>query len=131
MKKVISSILVILIIGCASFRRPFIYVQNKDKYGSLENGIPERDSLIQIKDKSGQLLGEGKVAIYEKEVSNIKVGDWKEYRNGYLYSSGEYKIGSYVECSAGGPVAQFYYYRSGNWIYYNQNGDSIFDLNFD
>ncbi len=36
-----------------------------------------------------------------------------------------------MECNAGSPVVQFYYYRSRNWIHYNQEGDSIFNLNFE
>nr|WP_299169550.1 hypothetical protein [uncultured Allomuricauda sp.] len=124
-------IIVILLVGCSSVKPPTIYIENHDKYGNLKNGFPENDTLIQLKGLKGQRLGEGKFAMAEGEISHLKVGNWKEYENDIISSEGMYRLGRYVECSAVGPVAQFYYYRTGEWIYYNSMGEVSFKLNFE
>lgn len=106
-----------------------IYIENNNLYGKITNGMPEKDSLI-ITKKNGIVISEGKYAVYNKKISNIKVGYWKEYNNeGKLTREGNYKIGSYLQCCAGGPCKQYYFYRDGIWKFYENEIE--YQLNFE
>lgn len=106
-----------------------IYIKNDNLYGKITNGMPEKDSLI-ITKKNGIIVSEGKYALSKKELSNLKVGYWKEYDDEEkLTQEGNYKIGSYLQCCAEGPCKQYYFYREGVWKFYEN--ETEYQLNFE
>ena len=131
MKKAISILLIILTFNCANrkLNQKWDYVRNDNLFGELKNGIPEKDTLIEI--QNGKLLSIGKVAVSKNGVSIMKFGNWKNYNeNGILISKGEYKIGKYIDCGMGGPEQTFYHYKTGIWEFYNDKGETDFELEF-
>ncbi|MEZ4882932.1 MAG: hypothetical protein R2775_11290 [Flavobacteriaceae bacterium] len=133
MNKSIAYILIILTFGCGTknLHQNRIYIQDDKLYGELENGLPEKDTLIELKNKNGTVSGIGKMAISKDNVSDIKCGLWKEYdSDGILSSEGNYKISSFIDCGMGGAFRAFYYYRIGEWKYFKKNGELDFALDF-
>jgi hypothetical protein len=104
---------------------------DNELYGNLEDGYPEKDTLTDITNEKGNIIGIGRMAIHEKNISDLKIGNWKEYdESGILISEGNYKIGSFLDCCMGGVCKSFYSYRDGAWKYYSKNGDLKYELNF-
>ncbi|OCK41826.1 hypothetical protein BA195_13625 [Tenacibaculum soleae] len=131
MKKTIGILLIVLTFGCANrnLNQKRIYIQDENLFGELKNGIPEKDTLIEI--KNGKLLSVGKVAVSKNGTSVMKFGNWKNYNeNGILKSKGEYKIGKYVDCGVGGIEQMFYHYKTGIWEFYNNKGETELKLEF-
>ncbi|GAA0728439.1 hypothetical protein GCM10009430_37610 [Aquimarina litoralis] len=82
----------------------------------------EREIEFQVINKEKYQLGE-----YAKdkngEITKLKIGLWKTYYdNGQIKDEGEYLIGRYVQCCAGGYCMQYYNYKVGDWNYYYKNG---------
>ncbi len=129
-----KSIILILVILSCSFNEIFAqkdYIKDDKIFGELINGIPEKDSLIELKNEKGIIIGIGKVAKENRELSLLKFGEWKEYNEtGILLSKGNYKIGSFIDCCFSGLCKVYYYYRDGKWEYFTKNGDIDFILNF-
>jgi hypothetical protein len=133
MNKSITFILIILTFGCGTknLQQNRIYFQDEKLYGELENGIPENDTLIELKNKKGTVIGIGKMAVADNNVSDLKFNSWKEFdSDGILSAEGNYKISSFIDCGMGGAFRAFYYYRIGKWKYYKKNGDLDFALDF-
>ncbi|MBZ9779899.1 hypothetical protein LB452_13300 [Psychroflexus sp. CAK8W] len=133
MNKSIIFILIILTFGCGTknINQNRIYIQDDKRYGELENGTPENDTLIELKNKKGTIIGIGKMAVSENNVSDLKFNLWKEYdSNGILTAEGNYKISSFIDCGMGGGFRAFYYYRIGKWKYFKKNGELDFVLDF-
>lgn len=107
-----------------------IFVSYNELYGDITDGMPDYDTIVKI-ERDGIIIGMGRLAKNKNGVSELKVGHWKEYHpNGNLKTEGVYHLGSYIDCCAGGACRQFYYYRSGLWKYYNENGELTYELNF-
>ncbi len=133
MNKAITFILIILTFGCGTknLHESRIYIQDDKIYGELENGLPDKDKLVELKNKNGTVSGIGKMAVSKDNVSDIKCGLWKEYdSDGILSSEGNYKISSFIDCGMGGAFRAFYYYRVGEWKYFKKNGKLDFSLDF-
>ncbi|AXT19250.1 hypothetical protein D7030_13490 [Flavobacteriaceae bacterium AU392] len=133
MNKTISLIIIILIFSCGTknLHQNRVFIQDDKLYGELENGIPEKDSLIELKNKKGTVIGIGKMAVENNDVSFLKFDLWKEYNsNGILSAEGNYKISSYIDCCTAGACRVFYYYRIGKWKYFKENGELDFTLDF-
>lgn len=108
-----------------------IYISSDKLYGEIKDGLPEKDTLIELK-KNGIILGKGAVAVNEDGPSSLKVGYWKEYsENGTLKMEGNYGLGSYVSCCFVGPCRSFHYYRTGLWKIYDDNGKLKYELTFE
>lgn len=108
-----------------------IYIQDDELYGDIDDGIPNKTTHIELKDKTGKLLGVGLVAVNSEWTSSLKVGKWLEYKDsGELVSEGSYKLGSYLDCGVGGLFRAFYFYRDGEWAYYNADGTLKYNLTF-
>ncbi|TAI46950.1 hypothetical protein [Flagellimonas allohymeniacidonis] len=108
-----------------------IYIADNKLYGKLKNGLPKKDTIIELK-KDGVLVGKGAVAVSKNGVSDLKVGYWKEYtENGTLKMQGNYRLGSYVSCCMGGACRSFYYYRAGPWKIYDGKGELKYELTFE
>ena len=108
-----------------------IYISNDKQYGELKNGLPERDSIIELT-RNGTLIGIGAVAVDKNGISDLKVGHWKEYNeNGILKMEGNYKLSSYIGCGMGGPFRAFHYYRTGIWKIYDDKGQLEYELTFE
>lgn len=117
--------------GTKNLHQNRIYIQDDKLYGELENGVPESDTLIELKNKIGTVIGVGKMAVADSAVSDLKFNLWKEYDlDGVLSAEGNYKIGSFIDCGMGGAFRAFYYYRIGKWKYYKKNGELDFVLDF-
>ncbi len=133
MKKSITFLFIILTFSCGTknLHQNRIYIQDDKLYGKLENGIPENDTLIELKNKKGTVIGIGKMAVADNKVSDLKFNLWKEFdSDGILYAEGNYKINSYIDCGMGGAFRAFYYYRIGKWKYFKKNGELDFALDF-
>src|SRR5690606_20299154 len=99
MNKSIILILIILTFGCGTknINQNQIYIQDNKQYGELENGIPENDTLIELKNKKGTIIGIGKMAVSDNNISNLKFNLWKEFdSHGILIAEGNYKISSFI-----------------------------------
>jgi hypothetical protein len=133
MNKSIIFILIILTFGCGTrnLHQNRIYIQDDKRYGELENGIPKNDTLIKLKNKKGTIIGIGKMAVSDNNVSDLKFNLWKEFDSyGILSAEGNYKISSFIDCGMGGAFRAFYYYRIGKWKYFKKNGELDFILDF-
>ena len=131
MRNITLIFLIFLLNSCANrhLTEKKIYIIDNDKYGDIDNGFPVKDTLIDLKNEEGKIVGKGRLAIHDNETSNLKVGNWKEYdQSGILISEGNYKIGSFIDCCTGGACKSFYYYREGLWKYYSKNGDLKYEL---
>jgi hypothetical protein len=133
MNKTIILILIILTFGCGTknLHQSQIFIESDKLYGELEEGIPEKDTLVELKNKKGTIIGIGKMAVADNNVSDLKFNLWKEYdSNGILTAEGNYKISSFIDCGMGGGFRAFYYYRIGKWKYFKKNGELDFILDF-
>ena len=109
-----------------------IYISDNELYGNLKNGLPEKDTIVEVK-KDEIILEKGALAISKKYgKSDLRVGYWKEYsENGTLKMEGNYKLSSYIGCGVGGPFRAFNYYRTGLWKIYDNSGELKYELNFE
>jgi len=133
MNKTIILLLIILTFSCRTknLHQTRIFIENDQLYGELKEGIPEKDTLAELKNKKGTVTGIGKVAVANNDVSDLKFNLWKEYDlDGILSSEGNYKISSFIDCGMGGAFRVFYYYRIGKWKYFKKNGELDFALDF-
>jgi len=133
MNKSLTIIIIILTFGCGTknLHQNRIYIQDDRLYGELENGIPEKDTLIELKNKKGIVIGIGKMAVSDNNASDLKFNLWKEYNSdGILLAEGNYKISSFIDCGMGGAFRAYYYYRFGEWKYFKKNGELDFVLDF-
>ena len=129
----IAIIISLLIFQCqiAIGQEDAIYISDNKLYGELKDGLPENDTIIELK-KDGIIIGKGALAVSKYGVSDLKVGYWKEYsENGTLKMEGNYKLGSYISCCTGGACRQFHYYRTGLWKIYDDNGKLKYELTFE
>lgn len=133
MKQIIIIIFSSFIFSCATknVSNSEFYIQDDNLYGDLKIGIPTNDTLVELKYTNGKLKGQGKLAVAKDEVSILKFGLWKEYdENGILKAEGNYKIDSYLDCCTAGLCRAFYYYRTGEWKYFDDQGVFDFSLNY-
>jgi hypothetical protein len=55
-----------------------------------------------------------------------KIDNWTfYYPSGKICSKGNFGIGAYTECQAGGPVAVGYNFKVGQWSYWYDNGQVV------
>jgi hypothetical protein len=100
-------------------------------YGDISDGLPDKDTLMTEK-RDGKIIGTGFYAVTGDQLTNIKVGKWKEYNDSrILKAEGNYKMSSFIDCCIGGLCKSFYYYRSGVWKFYNDKGDFEFEIDFE
>ena len=105
---------------------------NDERYGDISDGLPDKDTVIEIKYDNGKIQGIGKMAVYDSTVSDLRIGHWKEYNEeGILKREGNYKLGSYIQCCFSGACRQFYFYRDGIWKYYNDKGILSYEMEFE
>jgi hypothetical protein len=124
-------ILVGLIVICCSQRSVKPAIENDQLYGDIKDGIPDVDTLMALLGVRGDTVEHGRFAMTGRHISSLRVGPWKEYHaNGKVKSEGQYKIGSFLDCCAGGLCRQFYYYRIGIWKYFDLNGTLACALEF-
>ena len=111
---------------CEFFDNP-----SNDPFGDISDGFPDIDSTVTLLDNKGRRIEEGRCAVSDWKVSNIKVGLWREYHeNGQVKSEGDYRMSSFEDCCLDVPCTVFYYYRLGQWRYFNLNGDLDYELEF-
>ena len=56
------------------------------------------------------------------EFEGQQIGVWTYYYpSGEIYSKGEFSIGAYTECQAGGPMTIGYSFKTGHWKYYYES----------
>lgn len=81
------------------------------------------DTFLTFENERGIEISQGNFAINKaNEISRLKTGLHKtNYSTGKIKSEGEYRIGSYLNCCAGGPCQQYYNYKVGNWKYYHES----------
>ncbi len=123
----------IFMVSCSSkYKKHTVFVDNQNLYGMLANGIPREGTYIEFDTLYGKHFGSGKYAVAQNgEISNLKFGFWKEFdEEGNLNSEGNYKISSYIDCSVGGAIYVYYFYRSGRWRYFKSNGQLAYELEF-
>ena len=57
------------------------------------------------------------------EFDGQQVGQWTYYYpSGKIYSKGDFSIGAYTECQAGGPSTLGYSFKNGQWKYFYESG---------
>jgi hypothetical protein len=107
-------------------------IANEHLYGSLEQGLPQYDTLIKEYYPHGAIKSVGRYAVStEGTPSRFKVGYWQEYAvNGQLKAEGNYRMGSLLDCCTGGLCRAFYHYRLGLWKYYNQKADLLYMVDY-
>ncbi len=91
-----------------------------------------KDTLLTFEKEKGQKISEGYYAINtQNEISRLKTGFHQTfYLTGKIKSEGEYKVGTYLNCCAGGPCQQYYNYKIGNWKYYYENSEIKAIINY-
>ncbi len=122
---------------------PFkIEVENKVKisitdeylFGNIEDGIPDKDTLIVKYYDNGNKRCEGKFAVpLEGDIDcyEFKTGYFREfYQNGQLKGEGQYKVGSYLDCCNLSACKMYYHYRIDDWIFYDSLGKLIYEVKY-
>lgn len=67
--------------------------------------------------------GKVKNIVNNDSLTGMRIGFYNEfYENGQLKESGNYKLDSYKQCCVAGLCDEYYSYKFGEWVYYNQNG---------
>lgn len=131
MRIVIGILLLFFQIQLANAQDDSIYILNNNLYGDLKDGLPDNDTLVVLK-KNNVVVGKGALAISEYGVSELRVGYWTEYsENGNLKMEGNYNLGSYIGCCTSGACRSFYYYRTGLWKIYDNEGKLEYELTFE
>lgn len=116
---------------CSPRATSFVPIENDKLFGDITDGLPDKDSRVTIKNETGQIIAEGQCAVYNKTTTNIRVGSWTEFHdNGKIKTQGQYKIGTYIECCVGGYCRAFYFYRTGQWKYFDSKGNIEYELEF-
>jgi hypothetical protein len=120
-----------LVLSCSKRTFTQVGISYESLYGDLSDGLPDKDSLATEK-KNDKIIGKGSYAVTGDRLTNIKVGQWKEYDDyGILRTEGNYKMSSFTDCCTGGLCKSFYYYRSGTWRFYNDKGEFEFEIDFE
>jgi|GEM_PF-5897048 hypothetical protein len=127
----LSVLILFLIISSCNPKLTSIYVADSSIYGELKNGQPDADTLI-VKMNQSDTLAIGKYAVTDEgQIEYLKTGYWKVFHDiGSIKEEGEYKIGSLIDCCFSGACARYYHYKSGIWKYYDEDGEELFELNF-
>lgn len=101
------------------------FITNFKMFPFANNKFIGKDSFMIIKNSDDSIKLKGSFAINSKdEITPLKIGKFHEYYpNGNLKNSGEYEIGRYTQCCAGGLCSQFYNFKIGKWNYYFRKGD--------
>jgi len=124
MRGLITLSIFILLVSCHKKLTSRVYIANADKYEITKGKFTGDSELREEVFPNGQVRTRGRYAYDDKSVlSTLKVGKWSSfYEDGQLRSSGNYNIGSYIQCCFTGPCKQFYHYKIGTWKYYHPNG---------
>jgi len=103
-----------------SIRTPIAFYKSQSVIDSTKQFYIYRDTLFHSEGK----YSTGYTIIDPfMEGNGIPIGEWiTYYDNGKLFCKGNYKIGAYAICQAGGPHANYYAYRTGPWTYWYDNG---------
>lgn len=130
MKLFFTVLSIVFIISCSP--KTYVYVANNNLFGDLTNGLPDKDTAVTIYYKDGSTKAIGSLAVTDSNLpSSVKAGYWQEYyESGGVKSEGNYKIGKYLNCCAGGAYWEYYSYKDGIWKYYNGDGKLAFELEF-
>lgn len=130
--RVIEIVIILLSMSCSQRTIKQVVIGDDKLYGDILDGLPDRDSLVNVLDKGGKTIEVGHFAMTGRHVSNIKVGLWKEYyETGVVRNEGKYKIGSFLDCCTSGLCRTYYSYRTGLWKYYNDKGNLEYELEFE
>jgi hypothetical protein len=123
--------LALMVLGCSHWTTSKVYIADDNQFGNISDGLPDKTHAITIKNSAGQITAQGEIAVYNGKDTHIKVGPWKEfYENGNVKTEGYYKIGSYIDCCTAGVCRQFYFYRTGQWRYFDSAGQLKYELEF-
>ncbi|MCB9222217.1 MAG: hypothetical protein H6615_10380 [Ignavibacteria bacterium] len=98
-------------------------IHNIDLFKFDKEEFKGKDTLLTFENEKGQKISEGNYAINtKKEISRLKTGFHQTfYLAGKIKSEGDYKLGRYLNCCAGGLCQQYYNYKIGSWKYYYEN----------
>jgi hypothetical protein len=112
--------------------KTYVFVENEQRFGNVSDGLPGLDSTATAYYEGGSKKSSGKYAVTDdKQLSNIKTGQWKQYyENGQLKSEGNYKISSYLNCCVSGACREYYSYKDGLWKYYSEKGILEYEAEF-
>ncbi|MEJ8804212.1 toxin-antitoxin system YwqK family antitoxin [Pontibacter sp. H249] len=126
----IIAFLLFVLASCSP--KTYVFVGNEHRFGDLSDGLPDLDSTATTYYEGGSIKFEGKYAVtLDKQLSNIKAGEWKQYyENGQLKSEGNYKISSYLNCCVSGACREYYSYKDGLWKYYSEKGILEYEVEF-
>jgi len=125
------TIFLLIVLSCSHRTTTFTVIENDKLFGDISDGLPDKYSPVTLKNTNGQIFAEGQCAQYDDRVTNIKVGNWKEYyENGTIRNEGQYKIGTYIDCCVGGYCRAFYFYRTGLWKYFDSKGTLEYELEY-
>lgn len=123
-KTAIILILICLIQAGYSQKKYSIFIDHDKDFKLIDNErFIGNDSLIIKYFDNGSIKSIGNYAIDEfGKVSSLRIGKWTDfYSNGKIKSVGDYKISSYLDCGVAGLERIFYNFKTGEWIYYNQD----------
>jgi hypothetical protein len=118
--------------SCAPRTYTSIAISGEDTYGKIAHGIPKQDTLMVKMWANGDTASIGKYAITKDGyISKLKTGHWKEYsEGGQIKEEGEYKLGSMIDCCAGGACRTYYHYKIGPWKYYDEQGKLRYQVTY-
>jgi len=123
--------IILTIVSCSPKTTARVYIDNDNLFGDITDGYPDRSGLTTYKNSAGQILAQGQCAVSGNDTTELRVGLWKEfYENRNVKIEGSYKIGSYVDCCFAGPCRSFYFYKVGQWKYYNSAGELDYEIEF-
>lgn len=97
-----------------------IYIADENKLEITKGNFTGDSELKEESFSSGQTRERGKYAYdHDNVLSTLKVGEWSYFHeNGQLKSTGNYNIGTYIQCCFSGACKRFYNFKSGTWKYY-------------
>ncbi|GGD27590.1 toxin-antitoxin system YwqK family antitoxin [Flavobacterium orientale] len=100
----------------------FLFLIFSCKSARVASDLPQTNIKVTYYN-NGFVKNVGNVEAFFAEHNSYRIGLWSEfYENGKLKSSGNYKLGTYIQCCTGGLCDEYYSYKIGEWVYYHDNG---------
>ncbi len=108
------------------------YISNLDYLSSRRKDSALKDTVIIEYYDNGSVKSLARYAISKfGKPTELIIGEYiLKDENGTTRQKGDFKIGRYVQCCAGGLCAQYYNYKDGLWQYYYDNGQLSAAVNF-
>lgn len=108
------------------------FISNSDLFEITNAGYLGKDTTIVEYYETDKIKSRATFAIdSDNMISYLKVGLSEKYNEqNNLIEKGNYELGEYTNCCAGGLCKQFYSFKNGDWQYFYPNGNIKASINY-